>query len=525
MEDNFDKAIKKMLENYEAEYRPSDWSLMEDKIDTDANSNAELDNVMLDGIAYESLHNIDVEYNPEHWDLMKERLNDPYAVRRRLVKYKVAEIALVALFIFTLVQFLPFKKIHRSDIVSNEKVTQNNTTLSSPTHTSKNDLNEVSTPIASDHENTSTSERNDQINKTTTPEFVVNETPIQTSNVSETTLNSISESTTTVFSEKVELEANPIAIDATPSIASNPEEKPSTLNETSNPVSEDLPINTDLMDPVLLKENTYAVPGMEEIIGSKVFTDLKQPIKVRIGMTLGADANFVMTPSIASLPNYVANPRSSKPSDFEPFNQWAPGYSGGLSLGFQYGKWEIETGAMYSSVRYGSRDDSRDRGSFEDGYVRQRFEGTELEVIRLPVALKYNFFEKKKWNVYAYSGASLNMNLETFYSFTTQDLDDSNGSINFTTPTTRIPEEYQQFDRVTFDGVLEGGSFSNNTSLTANIGFGVERYFTPRMSIFLQPNYQHQFTKGLGPQSDQINSISILTGAKVTLKKRKKSKK
>jgi hypothetical protein len=43
------------------------------------------------------------------------------------------------------------------------------------------------------------------------------------------------------------------------------------------------------------------------------------------------------------------------------------------------------------------------------------------------------------------------------------------------------------------------------------------------MSVFLGSTYQHQITKGLGPQSDKINSLSIMTGARVTLKSKKKN--
>ena len=55
------------------------------------------------------------------------------------------------------------------------------------------------------------------------------------------------------------------------------------------------------------------------------------------------------------------------------------------------------------------------------------------------------------------------------------------------------------------DGVFEGGNLIDNTYITANLGLGIERRFNSRMSIFVGSTYQHQITKGLGPQSDKIN--------------------
>ncbi|MFT5168658.1 MAG: hypothetical protein ACI8P3_003903 [Saprospiraceae bacterium] len=507
MENNFDKEVKKLLENYKEE-QPMDWDRMDKMIEEDAHLNPELDDLYLDGIVYDSLHNLEEPYNPAHWDLMKEKLTDPYALRSRLLKYKVAEVALVLLFIFTLVQFLPFKKIRHQDIASNNTIQK--TEISAPEGINKAD--KVSTkPSVSEHQSGLDSQASGKASTRQNLPGVYLPPPIneigeennaaindffETQVADEIT--AIPERNTDMVEERIDGEA----VIAESSIVKDP-----TASETF--------INTDLLQPIFLKEaDKLSVPGIEALSGSTVFSDLKRPIEIRIGMVFGPDANYVMT---------SANEAQSLAS----FDQFALGYSGGFSLGFKYNKWEIETGALYSSLNYDSRNIFEINGSFaEGGYVQQGLVGAELDLIRLPLNVKFNFSEKKKWNIYALSGVSLNMAVETFYKFSTQDVGESDASRNFAFPNPRVPDDYrEQFNRPSYDGILEGGKFSTNSFLTANIGFGIERYFTPRLSIFLQPSYMHQFSKGLGPQSDQINSFSILTGAKVTLKKRKKLKK
>jgi hypothetical protein len=506
MENNFDKAIKKLLENYKEEEQSMDWDRMEQLIEEDAILNPELDDLYLDGIAYDSLHNLDVDYNPAHWDLMKEKLADPFALRRRLMKYKVVEVALVLFFIFTLIQFLPFKKIQHQDIASINTIQDTGISKTDRINTPSQD---ASFPVVSNHQ----SEQNKQLTETISKQNEANLSLPNLSNkvsIENTTINSVSGTSESKESNSI-LEQNSSQIEAV--AVEDTESANSQLAESQN--TEEVQISTALLHPLLLKESDkLIVPEIEELNGSTVFTDMKQPIKIRIGMVLGPDANYVMT-------------SANEAQSLESFDQFALGYSGGFSLGFKFNKLEIETGALYSAVNYSSRNVYEINGSFaEGGYVQQGFAGAELDLIRLPLNIKYNFSEKKKWNIYAFSGLSLNMAVETFYNFTTQDVGQSDASRNFGIPNPRMPDEYrEQFSQPSYDGIFEGGKFSTNSFITANFGFGIERYFTPRMSIFVQPAYMHQLSKGLGPQNDQINSISILTGAKVTLKKKKNLKK
>lgn len=521
MENNFDKSIKKLLENYEVEYRASDWDRMEQKIEEQAELSPEMEDVLLDGTAYDSLYNFSVDYNPEHWDLMQERLNDPYALRRRLMKYKVAEVALVLLFILTLIQFLPIKNISSKKNIAQQApdqiIQEENTLLATPDlQTDLTVLNKKDATRPKALQQKSTVNTINPSSQAETKNLFNNNVVLNApeSNHSSEVVPIIHDSAKTLIADD-DFKKENIASGANTMFA----EEGIPENENTGNTTETVAKNVNnyalgMMQSIPLKAaDNITVPGVDQFSNGRLFEDLKKPIRVRIGMSIGPDANYVMTPH-------------DRGARLEQFNQLALGYSGGFTLGFQYDNWEIETGALYSAINYDSRNIFQIKGSFaEGGYVEQGLIGAELDIVRIPVNLRYNFFKKKKWNFYAYSGASLNFAVETFYHFTTRDIGQSDASRNFVAPSRnpRSPEESSRpYSHAAYDGLFEGGTISNNTFLTANLGFGIERFFTPRMSIFFQPGYQYQFTNGLGPQSDRVNSLSIMTGAKVTLKKRKK---
>ena len=99
---------------------------------------------------------------------------------------------------------------------------------------------------------------------------------------------------------------------------------------------------------------------------------MSRPFRVRIGMVFGPDADYVMSPY-------------DRQFEEKPFNQFALGYSGGITLGFQYNRWELETGAMYSAKSYEPRNAYEINGSFaQGGYTRNGLVSSEMDILRIP---------------------------------------------------------------------------------------------------------------------------------------------
>ncbi len=487
---NFDKQIREKLQNLEANYKPEDWELMEQKLNgAEVDANPEFEDVILDGIAYGTLENYKADFNPTHWELMEQKLDDNYyPFRNKLYKYKVAEVGLMLLALFTLIQFLPFKKQNKtSEIVSIEQLSFGND-ISNSNRTKENQKNafELITPNESFATSVETLGTDDitAINYTENPygadenvRLTIKDESLGQSNVLEIPIFE-----TNQFPKK------PLDL----SIANRFIQNDAIAYE---PISILSPINT--YKPETLNNSNISSNWTKCVSCNPISSS----ILVSIGMMGGADADYITTPF------------DEKHYQKE-YGQIAMGYSGGVTLGIKYHKWELETGAIYAAKYYGSRNVFEVNGSFEEGgYVKEGLQGVQLDIVKVPLHLRYNFMDRSKWNIYAHSGASFNMTVETLYEYTSHNIGNTNALGRKPDPRS-IPTD---------DGVFEGGDLIDNTFITANLGLGIERHFNSRMSIFLGSTYQHQITKGLGPQNDKINSLSIMTGARVTLKPKKKN--
>lgn len=487
---NFDKQIREKLQNMEPDFRSGNWKLMEQKLNAaEVDANPEYDDILLDGMAYGSLENYKADFNPTHWDLMEQKLDDAYyPLRRKLYRYKVVEVSLMLLALFTVIQFLPFKKHKNSKDLAG-------------TQTQIERLNNL------DFSNIRTALNNKELNQKIENETssAIDDKTLTTalgfSNIDGNILSYSQNAPSSRFGTGLILknkydnnDINKIGFVINPLYLSLANRYPQSSASTNESVSILLPI--DSYQPDKLRAASSA--GLPECDGCKT---INSTFLISIGMMGGIDADYITTP-------YDDRYHQNE------FSQVAMGYGGGFTLGFKYHKWELETGAIYSAKYYGARKISEVNGSFEEGgYVQQGLLGVQLDILKVPLHLRYNFMAESKWNVYAHSGAAINMTIETLFEYTSKSVGNSDNPLG----------RYGGDPHSAQDGVFEGGSLIDNTYITANLGLGIERHFNSRMSVFLGSTYQHQITKGLGPQHDQINSLSIMTGARVTLKTKKKN--
>ncbi len=512
MENNFDKFIRERMERMEVPKDGAQWGKMEQLLDQQAGGGTpDIEDVYLDGMVYDNLNTFEVPYEEGHWDAMRARLDDPYAIRRRVMKYKVIEVALLLLFVFTFWQYLP------NSTAKMDRTPRPIADLSSPA-TTPNDQQQTAGELSSDQLTTSAT-----LERATLAESASAGALAGLQQASATTLAAAGTYNRTASTTSEANASNLLATQTTRSTYSALRGGDAMVTPLSNLqlLSANLVPNEPglnllptlapgqlLMNPseMMRIQPKLVDPQPDHLAAERLL--VKSPAegrRLRVGMVFGPDVNYVMTP-------YDDKFRQ------DPFNQYALGYSGGLTLSFQYNRWEVETGAIYSAKSYGARNTYEIQGSFfQGGYVRKGLAGSELDILRIPLNVRYNMVVKRKWNFYMLTGASVNMALERLHQFTNQTVGNSEimaspvpgGALNLVTDLHRDPG--------TYDGLFEGGSIFENTYLSANLGVGVERFFGGRMSIFFEPVYQQQFTRGMGPQKDQINTMSLQTGVRVNL--------
>ena len=81
----------------------SDWNLFEDKLE--ASEAAEI--AEIDQLAYDNLSRFETPYEPSHWAMMLQKIEAELTLRGKLYRYKVGEVALMLLLIFTFINLQP----------------------------------------------------------------------------------------------------------------------------------------------------------------------------------------------------------------------------------------------------------------------------------------------------------------------------------------------------------------------------------------------------------------------------------
>lgn len=502
--DHLDDLVKESLEGLEGQvYAPMNWALMTDKLDAelgiDASLDAQMEDIHLDAVAYSHLENLNAPYNKEHWKIMEARLDEEYAYRKKVLFTKIMEAAVVLLLVWTAINFFPNKKIttsHKETPVANSN--QNNT----------NSFNEVYVPNQLISENIISSESS------------------TISKVEKNTKGNVDE---TLLASNGEDDFNPIAFTNIPptenilikEVASLGEQV-SSFVQSQNESSSSYPIEEEVMDNELVKKDdilTAVYPLSSLVSSALLYRNYKKDLTTYSGFLKKRKIrthDFFFSMFSSADFNYIQSDfYNIKIREDDVYARGQKGYGGGFSLGFQLKKLLIETGVVYNFIRYDQREEAEIIGNFADGYVKEKWQGAELNMLQVPLNIQYSFLLKRKWRMYSLTGVSLNMALQNNFDYQL-DIDNQNTASRSPTP---IKERSKiAIQAAESQGFFEGGSFRENSYLTANLGFGLERKFTYRWSLYFQPVYQHHFLfEGIGPNKDRINSGSLRLGAKVKI--------
>ncbi|MDG2418578.1 MAG: hypothetical protein P8M17_06275, partial [Saprospiraceae bacterium] len=478
--DSLDDAMKGSLENLEgAAFVPMDWNMMESKLDaamSDAEIDPQMEDIYLDAIAYDHLKNMQPAYNHEHWEMMSARLDEEYAYRRKVFVTKLFEVAIVLLLVWTAFNYFPNKKTPTPSSPFPIAVGTDTNSNQYNTNYLSTDLNEQSLldnkSVVSFETTIPASIQDEGIKR------IINEFPalvVETNPINQNAFTSIptpptsdNKITETPFSNN----ANSINLlnNKTQKATFLPLEKTLTLDEDEM-LKEKLIVQISpipsIMNSILVMDELSKGPfSLDQIIKKKKL----RTHEVFFSMYSSADLNFVDSDF------YNNNKR-----EWDVYQRYRYGYGGGFALGFQLKRFLVETGISYNFVSYKQREEANIIGSFTSGYLEEQWDDAELNMVQIPLNIQYSFLVKRKWRMYSLTGVSINMALQNNYNFQLEDQENSS-SRSISLNESEIANEASLYK-----GILEGGGLRENSYITANLGFGVERKFTYRWSLFLQP--------------------------------------
>ena len=502
-QDPFDAIIAAGLTGAAAS-ASADWGNFEEMLSVAEAADLTADDNIIDKKAQQKLEDYEAPYEPENWALMRERIKDEFSLRRKLIRYRVAEISVMILAIFTLFNYLPKNELGNFIIIEQvkERIKQKVSPLK------REDVVLKNMPIASSSKVDKT-ENNSNINLSAFPQ------EIKTNYVA--TGNTISVyagqevktfSPLAVLETPLKIQGN-VTLEATntPAIEEKEERKGlfAWMKKDEKPKSEmneDETIKSFLLETLESKKAKELLSTEEENLhASKVKLEHKN---VRLAMFTSADLYSVYSPYDRSL-------------KYAPGTAYGVNMGGGILFDFQKNRLHIVTGGAYMPKYYQPSQGDEVIGSFETAYVREDLEEIQLDIVHVPLDVRYDFVQGSKWRLYGVAGAAFNIVLGTAYHIEKEVLvssDDVDRAIvaNSRSSSSNLGEK--EFS----EGFTEGGGLPENTFLTAQLGMGVERFVTQRWSIFFEPVFQQQFLgKGIGPNENSFRTVSLRLGAKATM--------
>jgi hypothetical protein len=474
-----DELLISRLSTLETPLPPNSWDLMEERIEAEETAEILENEAIIDNLAYDKLHRFEAPFQYSHWQLMAQRLEAEFTLRYTLYKYKAAEASLMVLLLLAIVRFLPVMDGYFYPQDSNP----------APAGLPLKMFDVPVSPSAEKIENEKHS-----------PPFYSQKPgkPSNNSNLSNAGKTQSSGDNHTSFLLK-NLPVLPLAILGKHAEVNRLEVSGSSISVRADDanllaMNELGEVNSVFVPALILPDATPFHGGKE----------------LRFSIFASGNYSYVFTPAERLT---VVDTLISTDSD----TTAASGYGGGILVSFKRNRWELQTGGVYSFRRY---EPNTPVVLFETVryYIKEDFKGIQMDMLETPFNLLYHFKNTGNWRMYGLGGASFHFITSAEYDIRRTKYDSFSLIQIPSSPddeSRTVLKKQKQFN----DGVFEGGKLGDNIYLSANLGFGVERYVSPRWCLFFQSDYRHSLTsKGLGPNMDRFNTFSMSLGAKVSLK-------
>lgn len=534
-----EEQIRQQLENLEADFDPTTWDRLANRMDFEAQEAVdglfkdrlgtmeapmmtggsweameqliEADEAMemiegeteIDQLAYNSLNNLRVPFSEQHWALMAKRLEEEFSLRHLLYRYKVAEMALMALLLLSIIRFAPLVEdwMDYSPDTSHNPTHEPKSPLSAPETTTRPIAATINSEASETRQNNPIKLSANSLTGTSNERFhsVLNEgRELNTSTNDYWRGQYLS-----ILPQKEFKSVEATKSDGTiPPIQAFDSKQNKLLAISKKRAALHAPV---VLPPIASLNDDYSweLPKVES-------SPIRKQNQLRFSIFTTTDFNYVTSP-----PNEVRV--FGEPVKTESNTTMASGYGGGVTVSWKRNRWEYQTGGIYSFKRYIPNTPIFifDTPNF---FIKEDFNGIQLDIFQVPVNVLYHFKNQGKWRFYASAGASSYFITSTIY-----EIDHQKQALHTIPPGQGSPDDTKSIkDSGGYrfpPGLLDGGILQDNFYMTANIGLGVERYLSPKWTVFFQPNYQHFFmSEGIGDNRDKIYTTSFYLGTKFNLK-------
>ncbi len=525
----FDENLKESFKSFDAPGQDVGWDRIKASLDA---ADKEFDEEVRRRIAQ-----FEPKYDPRTWPLFLQRLADSNFLRAKLIAMKIVEVAAVLLLLFTIVNLgrmgkLPFDTPLYNNANDASKPTTphdgmaDNSIPSNPiTNLTPSDKNNQAVKITSSHNSNSSginsSDPNGLNGKTN---LSVNAFVSSTLIAGQTNNLPVQKSTPKTQNSSVAV------VDPLHSFAGINESKrsdkliPTTRealatreNAGGSAVNDDHLIAASYSEPREGNIN-FLVSMTSPVIGFS-YTTFPHPTFVKqrktthtvFGMLAQVDYNRLRMPEdhLMSAGRTIVFPQQGLPSY---------GYGGGFTVAIDHPRWAVETGLIYNSKTFEPGRKLTVGTAFDNGTIE--FEAMRLQLVTLPLQMRYKLENKGPFKFYALAGFDLNLIVQSdidvtikyhFQSLSVNENPNNNPKLDNTIKESRRVSEH----------IRDGAPFSTKSFVSAAAGLGIEYSLNENKTFFIQTaaHYQIPNLEFSNNNGKRIRSISIQTGVRTPLGK------
>ncbi len=523
-EAEFDNNLADKLKGIEAPYVAANWADMSDRLDDldDSETN-------FDALLSQRLENLQVKYQPSHWNYMAQQIEDTFSWRAKVVRYKMVEVALVLLTLFTVGNMLdlPFDSDYSkidNTVIKTKKTQDSDVKKAVPAKVKE--TKSFNNPMDWRNRPTSPNNTKPEQNGVNKPVAATNRTPLDGASYPVAVqLNNIQRK------EPLNAVINNIVEVMEPTLVTSLNINTQSVKNTEGGIFDKLPMKKVLALGKVKDEQP--IDNQTDVVATSRVLHPMEILKPSLLNTRFYDENVTFPIFVEKKPKWRLNIFVLPIADMVSYNyvknrtketehQIASNLGAGVAFAYKKNNWEIETGLTYLDKKYYLPNVEITTGSVLRGFKTEKPLSVRLSIVSIPLSTNYTFMETLRWRFYTRIGAALN----TIIKSKEEQFVESSNSSNGAAPAQNNNSEYEPnvypkgvFRKDFFKDGNRYGGFKENAYLTANAGLGVEYRLTNKLNIYMQPTMDYHFGKnGIGSLNDRINSFSVQGGVKLNIK-------
>lgn len=512
---SFDRIIREKLESAPPPNAVPDWAWMRDRLAAELQTVSEEEAALFDQLIRRKAPKTHDAGLSQNWTSLVARLDEIYLRERRILRTKILELAALLLLLLLVDTHLPWQPASESSPLAHEPVVM--------------PVEQAPAEDASWAESEQTDNGAASLPKTIAADVAL-QSESTTGTLASTGLYRLQvlprlgapASLTSPDAALADAGGQALAetsfVTTTPATALLLSQQPAEASACRTVLQEDVLrtlVQTWLLaPPASSSERGWRQQPRGSALGGGKILPLRKGSHLTLSMYGGPEVNYIITPeAIADDRNPIVLPAR---------RTYSPGYCGGLGLAWGKGRWEIETGLVYTAKQYHARRVFYLTGSVTEGFFGEGITDIEMNIVAVPLTFRYDLSNRHGWRTYAGIGATWQTVLESNFAIAGQEAFRSSkfnpDPAAFDNPGVEKRSGLENKDLS--GGLLQGGGFADNTFVTATASIGLERRFLRGWSFFVQPSYHYSFlylSSGLGPDNERLHTFSVYSGVRIRL--------